>query len=315
MVRWGAAGFAIALLLPQTTATSVRVVTARVHVQAEANSASLPLGAVRYGQVLPLLGSADGWDHVTVFVGKVRVDGFVVSTAVVPAPASAPVDATLIREVGVTLAGAKVAPGDGVAVAVDAAGKTRWLQPITTRAVPIDGAAIGTAASGAAMGAALAGETPMPADPAAVVSWAWFAPSAAIVDAGSRSPVISVMYANASALAVDRTQPVLVRLPSATDEWRLVASARGRADEPFRETADWSLASTLVESHVAAARAEGGNGLMKIRLAGALAPGDYGVVLRDPGAEPLAGARLFSGSALAARDLILYGTVWAFRVR
>lgn len=313
MRLWGAGGVLIALLLPQAAGSAVRVATARTYVLAEANSASLPLGAVAYGQVLPLIGSGAGWDHVTVFVGTTRVDGFVAASAVVPAPPSAAVDARLTRESGVMFTGAKTAPADGVAVALDAAGKTKWIQPMTMRAVPVEGSA--TVAGSPALRAALDGETPMPADPATVVTWAWFAPAGGLVDAGARSPVISVMYANASNLAVERTQPLLVRMATGTDTWRLVASARGRADEPFRDVADWSLASAITQREVAGSRAEGGSGLMKIRLESPLAPGEYAVVLRDLGERPLAGSRLFSGSVLAAGDLTLYGVVWAFQVR
>jgi len=314
-MRRAAAGLAVALVLRQALPPAVRVATARVYVLSEARSSSIPLGVVRYGQVLPLIGSADGWDHVTVKVGTAPVDGFVASAAVVPAGPSAAVDDKLIGESGVAVSGLKAEPGGGVSVAVDAGGKTRWLQPVATRAVPADPAAGPLAAGSPALRAALEGETPMPADTASVVTWAWLAPAAGIVDAGSRSPVISVMFTNAPSLAIERIQPALVRMPAANDEWRLVASARGRADEPFRDAADWALAPALVESPVPGARAEGGSGLMKIRLAGPLAPGDYGVVLRDLGARPLAGSRLFSGSALAAGDVILYGTVWPFRVR
>jgi hypothetical protein len=314
MMRWwGPGGVAIALLLSQAPAAAVRVATARVYVLAEPGTTSIPLGAVRYGQVLPLIGSADGWDHVTVVVGSTRVDGFVAASAVVPAPASATIDATMIREGGVTFSGAKVTPGEGVAVALDTGGKTRWLQATLTRVVPLDASA-GTPES-TKLRAALDGQTPMPADPAAVVTWAWFVPATGLADAGSRSPAISVLYPNATSLAVERVQPALVKLPVASEAWRLVARARGRADEPFRDVADWAIASVLVESDVAGTRAEGGNGLMKIRLAGPLGPGDYAVVLRDLGGRPLAGGRLFSGSPLAAGDVILYDTVWPFRVQ
>lgn len=317
-MRWWAGSVAVALLLPlQTSESAVRVAIARADVLAEANSSSVALGAVGYGQVLPVIGSAAGWDHVTVTVGTTRVDGFIAASAVVAAPASANVDARLIRETGVSVPGAKTTPGDGVAVAIDAAGKTKWIQPITTRAVPVDVAAGASAAAAgsAVLRAALDGRTPMPSDSAGLVTWAWFSPAGGLVDAGSRSPVLSVMYANASNLAIERVQPLLVRLVAASEQWRLVASARGRADVPFRDAADWALGSALVQSAVAGANAEGGNGLMKIRLAGPLTPGAYGVVLRDLGARPLSGSRLFSGSALAAGDLTLYGTVWAFQVK
>ena len=124
--------------------------------------------------------------------------------------------------------------------------------------------------------------------------------------------MLTVIYTDLLGLSSDDVTPVLVRLLPIGPGWRLIATARGRADEPVREEADWSVARTLAE--VASAQSEGGAGLMKIRLARALLPGDYAVILRPATTRALAGERVFAGSALAAGEGIVFGAAWPFHV-
>jgi hypothetical protein len=162
---------------------------------------------------------------------------------------------------------------------------------------------------------ALDGATPMPLDPSAVVTWTWLMPTSAIVASAasaSTRPVLTVIYTDLLGLSPDDVTPVLVRLLPVGPGWRLIATARGRADEPVREEADWSVARALAE--VASAQSEGGAGLMKIRLARALLPGDYAVILRPVTTRALAGERVFAGSALAAGEGIVFGAAWPFHV-
>jgi len=65
---------------------------------------------------------------------------------------------------------------------------------------------------------------------------------------------------------------------------------------------------------VAGAQSEGAGGLMKIRLARALSPGDYAVILRRVTSRALAGERVFAGAALAAGEGIIFGAAWPFHV-
>jgi hypothetical protein len=297
------------------TPTAVRVATARVDVRAEARESSPAIGDVRYGEVLPLLGVEAGWDHVRVFVGKSRVDGYVPAAAMVPAPASAPIDAPLrVESTLIAIAGASAA---GVSVALDAGGKTTWVAPVAPRAVPVleEATSLGqlsSSASLAIMTAALDGATPMPVDSSAVVTWTWLIPASAVVASSSARPVLTVIYTDLLGLSSADVTPVLVRLMPVGTGWRLIAAARGRADEPVRGETDWSMARTLAE--VGGVQPEGGGGLMKIRLARALLPGDYAVILRSATSRALAGERVFAGSALAAGEGIVFGAVWPFHV-
>ncbi|HEY6359165.1 MAG TPA: hypothetical protein VIX35_13025, partial [Vicinamibacterales bacterium] len=211
----------------------------------------------------------------------------------------------------------------GVSVALDARGKTTWIATVAARAVPVvDGAGspgspgnldqLASSASLPMMTAALDGATPMPVDASTVVTWTWLLPASAIVASTSGQPVLTVIYTDMRDLSSGDVMPVLVRLMPIGSGWRLVATARGRADEPLRNEPDWSVTRMLAP--VVGAQAEGGSGLMKIRLARALPPGDYAVILRPLTPQPLAGERVFTGSALAAGDAIVFGTAWPFHV-
>ena len=306
------------------TPPAVRVAAARVDVHAEARASSPAIGDVHYGEVLPFLGSEAGWDHVTVFVEKSRVDGYVPASAMVPAPPSAAINAPLrVESTIIAVPGVSAA---GVSVALDAGGKTTWVTAVPTRAVPVLDEAVGagnpgnpgnldqlsSTASLPLMTAALDGATPMPVDPSAVVTWTWLLPTSAIVVSSSARPVLTVIYTDLLGLSADDVTPVLVRLVPIGPGWRLIAMARGRADEPVREETDWSVARTVAE--VGGAQSEGARGLMKIRLTRTLPPGDYAVILRPATSRALAGERVFAGSGLAAGEGIVFGAAWPFHV-
>jgi hypothetical protein len=295
---------------------AVRVSVARADIRADPRESSTAIGAVRYGEVLPLLGVEAGWDHVTVFARQSRVDGYLPASYATPAPAEAAVDAPLQIDASPRLTSAPGASAGGVAVALDAGGKTQWISAVGTRAVPLAPAAgdLGPLAASAAMTAALGGATPMPVDPSADMTWAWLLPSAKVVVATLPRPVVTIIYNDVPGVPPNEVKPVLVRLMPAESGWRLIATARGRADEPFRQDADWSIAQSLVEAVVAGIQYDGGAGLMKIRLAVALAPGEYAVILRPLAARPLAGETVFAGSALAPGESIIFSTAWPFKV-
>ena len=297
---------------------AVRVATARVDVRAEPREPGAVIGDVHYGEVLPLLAADAAWDHVTVFVGQSRIDGYVPAAAMVPAPASAAIDASLrVESTLITVPGLSAA---GVSVALDAAGKTTWVASVATRAVPVveeSGSPgsldqLSSTADLPMMTAALDGATPMPADPSAIVTWTWLLPTSAIGVSTSARPVLTVIYTDLLGLSPSDVRPVLVRLMPIGPAWRLIATARGRADEPDREEADWSMTRTL--ALVAGAQSEGGGGLMKILQTHALAPGDYAVIFRPLNSRALAGEHVFAGVSLATGEGIVFDTVWPFHV-
>lgn len=305
---WGSAA--------QGPVAMVRVVVARTDVRTEANESSSAIGAVRYGEVLPLLEASTGWDHVTVFVGTSRVDGFVVAESVAPAPSGAAVSAAL--DIGSTYRVPGHTAGAGVSVALDAGGKTMWIRAVPTRAVPVAvdlSTSLGALGKSPAMDAAVAGATVMPADVSAEVTWAWIlAERDVVASTSSANPTITAIYNDVPDLPASQYLPVLLQLPPAGSEWRVIAAARGRADQPFRSAEDWTIKPSLVQSAVGGLGYSGGNGLMKIRLARALEPGDYAIAFRPIAPKAVAGDQVFAGAGLAAAPSITYGEVWPFRV-
>jgi hypothetical protein len=309
-----AAGVASHGLFAQTASSSGRVTVARLEVRVEPNEASGPIGAVSYGQVLPILGSAAGWAHVRVFVGSTLVDGYVPQTMIAPAPVSAPIDARLQAEAAVRLPGATA--GSGVAVALDANGKTQWIKAVVTRAVPIlrQTGGLEGVATAPGLAVALEGGTVLPADRSALVTWVWVVDEGDVVTVSAARPLITTLYSDVPGVRPDAVMPALVRLVAVLPRWRLLLAAPGRADAPLRDVADWTLADALDERRMGGATLDGGNGQMKTRLAGPLEPGEYAVVLRPTGSRPSTGSQVFGGSALAAGEAVLYGQVFPFRV-
>jgi hypothetical protein len=294
------------------TPTYIRVAVARVDAHAEASAASPVLGSVEYGVVLPVVGSDHGWAHVIVFVSGAKVEVFVPESATAPAPAS-PVNAPMHLPAGrIVGRGEPKKPS----VALDAAGRTTWIDPVALRAVPVASSATTLAplASSPGMTTAIEGGTVLPNDSAAAVDWTWLLPAPALKVSAPRTPVLSAFYSELPDVPIDRVIPVLVRLAPAGNVWRAVSAARGRADMPFHDDTDWDIANGLVEDRVTGQRPEGGAGLMKIRLDRPLTPGDYAVVLRFAGPRRVSGSTIFGGSALAAGDSIVFTIAWPFRV-
>jgi hypothetical protein len=126
--------------------------------------------------------------------------------------------------------------------------------------------------------------------------------------------VLSAYFTELAGLPSDQVFPLLIRLAPAGIQWRAISAARGRADMPFRDEADWAIASGLLEDRVAGQFPDGGSGLMKIRLDHPLVPGEYAVVLRLAGPRRVAGSAIFNGSALAAGESIVFNIAWPFRV-
>jgi hypothetical protein len=302
----------------QTQTDSVRAAVARLEVRAEPRESSPVIGLVSYGDVMPIVRAEAGpvpagWQHVSVFASKLSVGGYVRSTDVAPAPPAAVVNATLRTSSSFGIA---AATNHGVSVAIDGAGKTHWIAAVPTRAVPAAGASPSLAALAASpkLIDAIAGATDASVDPATPVLWTWLVSPSSITTTVPAQVVITVLYGDVRGVAPDDVIPIVVRLPSAGADWRAVAAARGRMDAPFREASDWAVGSALMEDVVAGQQPEGGAGVMKIRLAHALAAGNYAVILRPLTARPLAGVTVFAGSALAAGDSILFAFAWPFRV-
>jgi hypothetical protein len=282
-------------------APPVRVLVARADARTEPNDTSQVVSKAGYGQMLNVRGAAG--DYVQVIAqssvrGQLRIAGYVPRQDVVP---DAP-PATSMKP-------------DGIAVSADVPGASYWLTASPTRAVPVAGdvASIADLSNSRAVPAALAGATPMPADPAAAVSWVWLTPRGAssTVVSGAR-PEIMALFNHAAGMSIDEMVPALVRLAPADDTgWSVLSVARGRADAPFRLEPDWVVAKALLQNVVAVETKASASGVITIRPAAALAAGEYAVVLR-----PFYGKRL-SGDAIFGHegDGLAFRSAWRITVK
>jgi hypothetical protein len=86
--------------------------------------------------------------------------------------------------------------------------------------------------------------------------------------------------------------------------------AQGPADLPTSDRVDWPLRANLRERGVSSYVEARGDGMMRVRLAAALAPGDYAIVLRPAFLKDHAGARVLCGVG----DGLAFSTAWPFSV-
>lgn len=297
---------------PVQPAAFARVAVAIVDVHADSSAKSPSIGQARYGTALPIRDVTAEWCHVWAMLGSVRIDGYVPSA-----------DVARVTDAGT--AGMTIEPmpvdvrprnaGAGISVAVDAPGiKTIWLDPAPTRVVPIGGAlpTLETLAGSPALGDALAGSTPL-ASVDAPTTWVWLVPArpepAAVP--GDR-PEFTAIFNDVPGLPIDDFAPVVVRLITGTDDWRVVSAIGGRADAPVRDESDWVIATGLRQSVVPGVQPQlGARGYVTLRPSGRLPPGDYAVVLRPFYAKPYVPRRIFGRTGEGAA----FASVWTFRVK
>jgi len=202
----------------------------------------------------------------------------------------------------------------GVNVSADIPGKTLWLSPVETRVVPVVEPAASLRALGAspALTAALAGDTPMPADASVAVSWVWMIPKdSRTTVVNDPRPALMGLFAQADGLSTDDIVPVLVRLVPAGPAWSIVTLARGPAGAPTRELNDWDVSKALTQDVVKVDAKMSGPGLVEIRPSAPLAPGEYAFVLRPSFGKRYAGERVFAQDG----DGLAFRVAWKITIR
>ena len=285
---------------------SARVSTARVGAHQQASDASPILGYADYGVELPVQAVEGDWCRVGLPMGGARIFAWLPRFALTMTDgASASLPSTPAAE-----------PDIKMSVAVDAAGKTKWLTPNRVRAAPVMAPAESVRSLATTRAAdvesALSGLTRLPSDPSTNLTWFWaVARDRAPVALEAANPVISVIYNDVDGLDPTAFSPVLVRLTPMTAPWRVVSMARGRLDAPRREEADWRIGELLQQDVVPAKVDLGAIGSMKIRLSSPLVAGEYAVVLRPLPHQVTAGWRVFD----AATDGRAYAYAWLFTIR
>jgi hypothetical protein len=121
-----------------------------------------------------------------------------------------------------------------------------------------------------------------------------------------------VHYDGIAGVNADEYEPVLLKLESTPNNFRLVGATEAKQDALQTSAADWGMYSSFVEERVEAQATKVALGSYKLQPSAALAAGEYAVVLR-----PVNKDKKFSGSTVAQNtgDGLMFNSVWSFEVQ
>jgi hypothetical protein len=146
------------------------------------------------------------------------------------------------------------------------------------------------------------------------LTYVWAVPGAnsSNVSVPSHGANFRVTFAGASGVNPDDYEPVIVKLISTPNNWRLVGATQGKQNARSTSGLDWQMYSAFLENRVPTQSQKLGPGEYQIAPTGNLAPGEYGVVLR-----PLSKTKKFSGSDVAGNlgDGLIFNSIWSFEIR
>jgi len=273
-------------------------------VRESASDRGTVLTQVTYGTALEVRAVDGDWYKVVVAVGAMRVEGYLSKRVAEPVSASGPGAAAAPPAVPLKV--------PGIAMAVDAGGKTTWLSAVATRVVPIAAAFNALAdVPAAALASALAGASDLPAEASADVTWVWAVPrgSAPVLPAGR--PSFFASYRDAPGVNVADLTAAVVRLVPAGNGWSLVGLTRRPADAANSVDADWTISREIKDEAVKTTVRTTASGVMDVRLGAALAPGDYALVLRPFFPRKYAGRDVLGADGIG----LVFSYVWPFTVK
>ncbi|HZR33075.1 MAG TPA: hypothetical protein VFA76_14615 [Terriglobales bacterium] len=139
--------------------------------------------------------------------------------------------------------------------------------------------------------------------------WAIPTPKSATTVA-SNTPAFEVNYAGIPGINPDEFEPSIVKLVPTSNNWRLVGATEAKQD--IAQGTDWQLYSSFVEQRMPTQNKKTAPGQAQISPSSALAPGEYGIVLR-----PVNKSKKFAGSDIAQNqgEGVLFNSVWSFAVK
>jgi hypothetical protein len=125
-------------------------------------------------------------------------------------------------------------------------------------------------------------------------------------------PAFEVHYDNIPGISVDEYEPVLLKLESAPNNFRLVGATEAKQDALQSSTADWGIYSSFVEERIAAQATKAAPGSYRLQASSALQPGEYAVALR-----PINKDKKFSGTSVSQNtgDGLFFNSVWSFELQ
>jgi hypothetical protein len=124
-------------------------------------------------------------------------------------------------------------------------------------------------------------------------------------------PAFEVHYDNIPGVNSDEYEPVLLKLESTPNNFRLVGATQAKQDALQVSSADWDMYSSFVEERVPGQATKIGPGGYQLQVSSALVPGEYGVALR-----PINKSKKFAGSSLSQNtgDGLVFNSVWSFEI-
>jgi len=209
------------------------------------------------------------------------------------------------------LAQTKTKPTSMAKLAADSA-LLQGLQATMSSATAQVASHVGSRTAGSALGQAGSVFSGMMAQRKPKITYVW-----AIANPASSNvlqedtPKFAVSFAGLPGVNAEDFEPALVKLTPAQNAFRLVGATQGKEDATSSFSADWEIYSGFLEERVKIQSQKIGNGQYQISPASALAPGEYGVVVR-----PVSKSKKFSGGDVARYqgEGMMFGSVWSFQV-
>lgn len=125
-------------------------------------------------------------------------------------------------------------------------------------------------------------------------------------------PTFEVHCDNIPGINPDEFQPVLLKLESTPNNYRLVGATQSRTDALQSSATEWAMYSSFVEELGPGQVKKVGTGSYQLQASSTLPPGEYAVVLR-----PINKDKKFAGSSISQNtgDGLVFNSVWAFEVQ
>jgi hypothetical protein len=144
------------------------------------------------------------------------------------------------------------------------------------------------------------------------VTYVWALPAPHSTTQASTTPAFEVSVAGVAGVKADEYAPAIVKLAPTPNDWRLVGATEGKQDTMTNPALEWPVYSSFIEDRVPAQIKNLAPGSWQISVAGPLAPGEYGVVIR-----PLSRNKKFAGQDVGRSqgDGLLFNSVWSFAVK
>jgi hypothetical protein len=289
---------------------SVIVTVPRANVREAPTTDSRVVMQLTAGTTVALQGVEGDWYKVRIGMGGVQFEAYIAKSvsAIVATPAGAATGGDA-RGAGAADVGAAATVHDGMSVAWQADGASRWLTPETTGVIIVPGRPNSIEAVATALPSP---EAPPPSAAGAPVTFAWTLPAVTRgPDVADKRPTFVVQMQDVPRMDAAKLTAEIVRLVPAVSGVQVVAGVPGRADQAIWGDSDWEVMRTLQQRSVRSDTEVLAPGAIRLRPAADLPLGTYAVVVRPIARDRLAGADVLRGQ----REGVVFAVAWPFTVR